>query len=46
MHNGFESVWFLFTVAPVVVLSFRTNAARHKARESERAWKLAERYII
>lgn len=46
MHNGIESIWFLFTVSPVVVLSIRTNAARHKARESERAWKFAERYFV
>ena len=45
MHSGFDSIWFLLTVSPVVVLSIRANAARHKARESERAWKFAERYI-
>jgi hypothetical protein len=46
MHNEIESIWFLFTVAPVVVLSIRANAARHKAREYERAWKFVERYIV
>jgi hypothetical protein len=46
MHCSVESLWFIFTVSPVVVLSIRTGAARHKARESERAWKIAERYIV
>jgi hypothetical protein len=45
MHSGFESIWFLCTVSPVVVLSIRTSAARHKAKESEKAWKIAERYL-
>lgn len=46
MQSKFESLWILLTVAPVVVLSIRTNAARHKARECEKAWKVAERYIV
>jgi hypothetical protein len=46
MHSGIESIWFLCTVSPVVVLSIRTRAARHKARKCEKAWKIAERYIV
>ena len=46
MHSSFESIWILCTVSPVVVLSIRTQAARHKAKECEKAWKIAERFIV
>lgn len=46
MRGHFESIWVLFTVGPMIVLSIRTNAARHKARRTEQAWKLAEKYVL
>jgi hypothetical protein len=46
MHGRFESIWILFTVGPMIVLSIRANAARHRARRTELAWKLAEKYVL
>ncbi len=46
MHTGFEFYWFLYIVSPVVVLAFQTSVGRHKARQREKAWKIAERYIF
>jgi hypothetical protein len=46
MPKGFELLWFLCVVFPVVVITIRTCAARHQACERERAWKIAERYIF
>src|ERR1700749_1815786 len=46
MPKNLEFLWFLCTVSPVIVLTLRTRVARHKARESEIAWKIAERYIF
>jgi hypothetical protein len=46
MLKGFELLWFVCTVSPVVVLAVRTRTVLHKARERERAWKIAEQYIL
>jgi hypothetical protein len=46
MNRNLELLWFLATVAPVLALSIRTNAARHKEREYERAWNIVAKYII
>ena len=46
MPRGLEFLWFLSTISPVVVLTLRTRAARYKAREREKAWKIAEQYIF
>lgn len=45
MRNLFEWIWLFLTVAPVIVLSFRTGAARRKVKRSAHAWKMVERYI-
>jgi hypothetical protein len=46
MRDRIELIWILLTVAPVVVLSIRTGAARRKVRRSAKAWKMVERYIF
>jgi hypothetical protein len=48
MHNTLEPITALVSliVLSCVALSIRTLAARHKAREYERAWKFAEKYIV
>jgi hypothetical protein len=46
MPKNLEFLWFFCTVSPVVGLTLRTRVARHKARASEMAWKIAERYIF
>jgi hypothetical protein len=45
MYRSVELMWFLVTVAPVIALSIRTIAARHKEKEYERAWNLMAKYI-
>ena len=46
MHNAIELIWFLLIVSPGLVLSIRTSAARHKERESERAWEIVGKFIV
>jgi hypothetical protein len=46
MYRSVELAWFLVTIAPVIALSIRTNAGRHKAREFERAWNIVAKYIV
>jgi hypothetical protein len=46
MNRTVELLWFLATVAPVAALSIQMNAARHKAREYEKAWGIVAKYII
>jgi hypothetical protein len=46
MPAGFELLWFLCVVLPLVVLTVRTAAARRKASEREHAWKIGEPYIL
>jgi hypothetical protein len=48
MHNSLEPLLALMVLVAFsgAALSIRSLAARHKARESERAWKIVEKYIV
>jgi hypothetical protein len=48
MHSSIETltVWLAFLVCPAIVLSVRMGMAQRRARESEKIWKIVEKYIV
>jgi hypothetical protein len=46
MHDDISiAALMIFAVAPFVASSIRMYVARHRAEESERAWKIVEKFI-
>lgn len=46
MHNNISiEALMIFPVALFVAFSIRTHATRLKEKESERAWKIVEKFI-
>jgi hypothetical protein len=46
MHNTLPlAALVIFAACPLIAFSIRAHIARYRAEESERAWKIVEKFI-